>query len=161
MRVLGIDFGERRIGLAISEESGSWALPLAAIERTTDRRAIYQLAALARSREVGLVVLGEPRLLDGQPSANAARIRSFGERLGKVCGLPIRQIEETLTTVEADERLRQAGLKLRSQRQRQRRDSLAAQILLQEFLDQAGPTNADEAAAKEPTGCDTADDDFA
>ncbi len=159
MRVLGIDFGERRIGLAISEESGGWALPLDAIERTTDRRAIYQLAALARSREVGMVVLGEPRLLDGQPSANAARIRRFGERLGKVCGLPIRRIEETLTTVEAGERLRQAGLTLRGQRQR--RDSLAAQILLQEFLDQAGPTSADEATANDPTGRDTADGDFA
>jgi len=159
MRVLGIDFGERRIGLAISAEDGGWALPLAAIERTTDRRAIYHLAALARSRQVDLVVLGEPRLLDGQPSANAARIRRFGERLGKVCGLPIRHVEETLTTVEAGERLRQAGLRLHGQRQR--RDSLAAQILLQEFLDQTGPNAADEPTAEEPTANHTAEDDFA
>nr|XP_061812017.1 putative pre-16S rRNA nuclease [Nerophis lumbriciformis] len=112
-------------------------MPLTAIERTTDRRAIYQLVELANSRGVEVLVLGEPRLLDGQPSPNMARIRRFGERLSKVSGLPIAWVEETLTTVEADELLRQAELRLHSQRQR--RDSLAAQVLLQEFLDQSEP----------------------
>ncbi len=140
MRVLGIDFGERRIGLAISAEDGRWAMPLATIERTTDRRAIYQLAELAKSRQVELMVLGEPRLLDGQPSPNTERIRRFGKRLSDVCGLPVRLIEETLTTVEADQQLRQTGLGARSRRQH--RDSLAAQLLLQDFLNQAKPGDA-------------------
>lgn len=137
MSVLGIDFGERRIGLAISEEGRRWAMPLAAIERTTDRRAIYQLRDLAATRQVELLVLGEPRLLDGQPSPNLDRIRRFGERLSKASALPVEWVEETLTTVAADELLRQAELRLRGQRQR--RDSLAAQILLQEFLDRSSP----------------------
>ena len=146
MRVLGIDFGERRIGLAISDESGRWAMPLEAIERTTDRRAIYQLADLAKLREVGLLVVGEPRLLDGQESANSPRIRRFGKRLAEVCQLPIQWVEETLTTVEAGERLRAAEVNLRGRRQR--RDSVAAQILLQEALDRSSqhgkPTAPDD-----------------
>lgn len=131
MRALGIDFGEKRIGLAVSDAEGRWAMPLSTIERSTDRRAIHQIADLARREGIALLVLGEPLGLDGRAGEAAARVRRFGERLARVSGLPIRWVDEALTTVAAAERLRDAGLD-----RRDRRDAVAAQILLQEALDQ-------------------------
>lgn len=133
MRVLGIDFGEQRIGLALSDAEGRWALPYATIERQTDRRAAYRIADLARREGVELLVLGEPLGLDGRAGDAASRVRRFGERLTRATGLPIRWVDEALTTVEATERLRAAGLDHR--KDRERRDAVAAQILLQEALD--------------------------
>ncbi len=130
MRALGIDFGEKRIGLALSDAEGRWALPWKAIERRTDRRAVYQIADLARQEGIGLLVIGEPRELDGSAGAAVERVRRFGERLARVTGLPLSWVDETLTTVEAIERLRAGGLD-----QPGRRDAVAAQILLQEALD--------------------------
>ena len=132
-RALGIDFGERRIGLAVSDAEGRWAMPLATLERETDRRAAYRIAELARREGVELLVLGEPRGLDGEAGENVRRVRGFGKRLARASGLPIRWIDEALTTVAATERLRDAGLDRRDRQER--RDSVAAQILLQEALD--------------------------
>ncbi|MCP4662624.1 MAG: Holliday junction resolvase RuvX, partial [bacterium] len=80
MRALGIDFGEKRIGLAVSDPEGRWAMPLATIERETDRRAAYRIAEIARREGVGLLVVGEPLGLDGRPGPASARVRRFGER---------------------------------------------------------------------------------
>ena len=130
LRALGIDFGEKRIGLAVSDADGRWALPLSVLERTTDRRAIHQIADLARREGVTLLVLGEPLGLDGSVGEAALRVRRFGEKLGRVTGLPVRLVDEALTTVAAAERLRDAGTD-----RPDRRDAVAAQILLQEALD--------------------------
>ncbi|MCP3959648.1 MAG: Holliday junction resolvase RuvX [bacterium] len=135
MRALGIDFGEKRIGLAVSDAEGRFALPLETIERQTDRRAIYRIADLARAQSVEMLVLGEPLGLDGEAGDAARRVRRFGDRLARVTGLPVRWIDEALTTIEAAERLRRAGLD-RGERD-DRRDAVAAQILLQEALDRS------------------------
>lgn len=134
MRALGIDFGEKRIGLAVSDAEGRWAMPLSTFERRTDRQAIHRIADLARAEGVGLLVLGEPLGLDGAAGAAARRVRRFGERLHRVTGLPVRWVDEALTTVEAQERLRDAGLD--RPEKAGLRDAVAAQILLQEALDQ-------------------------
>ncbi len=133
VRALGIDFGEKRIGLALSDAEGRWALPLATLERRTDRRAAYQIAEVARREGIGLLILGEPRGLDGKVGEAALRVRRFGERLARITGLTPRFVDEALTTVEAAERLQAAGLDHRDQQER--RDAVAAQILLQEALD--------------------------
>lgn len=136
MRSLGIDFGEKRIGLAISDPAGRFALPLATLERRNDRSALRQIAEIAREQGVGKLVLGEPVGLDGQRGANAERVRRFGERLAELTGLPLELVNEALTTVEAHERLREAGIDVRRGRKEPGRiDALAAQILLQEVLD--------------------------
>ncbi len=140
VRALGIDFGESRIGLALSDAEGRFALPCATLERRTDRRAAYQIADLARREGVGLLVLGEPLGPDGEAGEAAQRVRRFGARLERVSHLPIRWIDETLTTIEATERLRAAGLDQPDKRgdhpgKGGRRDAVAAQILLQEALD--------------------------
>ena len=133
MRALGIDFGERRIGLAISDPEGRLAVPLTTLERRTDRSAVREIAEIARREGVGRLVLGEPVGLDGQRGEAAERVRRFGNRLAGITGLPVRLVNESLTTVEAQERLRAAGVDPR--RQPERIDAVAAQILLQEALD--------------------------
>jgi len=133
MRSLGIDFGERRIGLAISDPEGRLAVPLTTLERRNDRAAVREIAEIARREGVGRLVLGEPVGLDGQRGEAAERVRRFGDRLAGITGLPVRLINESLTTVEAQERLRTAGVDTR--REPERIDAVATQILLQEALD--------------------------
>lgn len=133
MRSLGIDFGEKRIGLAISDPEGRLAVPLATLERRNDRSAVREIEEIARREGVGRLVLGEPVGLDGQRGEAAERVRRFGNRLAGITGLPVRLINESLTTVEAQERLRAAGVDPR--REPGRIDAVAAQILLQEALD--------------------------
>jgi putative Holliday junction resolvase len=132
-RALGIDFGERRIGLAVSDPGGTWALPSTTLERTTDRRAIYQIVDLARQEKAAVLILGESRGLDGKDDEAAVRVRRFGAKLERAAQLPVGWVDETLTTVEATVRLREAGLD--SREHAARRDAVAAQIILQEALD--------------------------
>jgi putative Holliday junction resolvase len=134
MRTLGIDFGERRIGLALSDEEGRFALPSRVVERTSDAAAIAEIATLAAAEGVAALVVGEPRRpADGAATAAGRRARSFGEKLAAATGLPVEWIDESLTSREAEARLRDAGARPRTRRER--RDALAAQILLQEALD--------------------------
>jgi len=133
VRSLGIDFGEKRIGLAISDPAGRVAVPLTTLERRNDRSAARQIAEIARSEGVGRLVLGEPVGLDGVRGPEAERIRRFGRRLEEVSGLPLELVDETLTSVEATRRLHQAGIGTRWEPGRV--DAVAAQILLQEVLD--------------------------
>ncbi len=132
-------------------------MPLATLERRTDRRAAHQVADLARREGVGLLVLGEPLGPGGKAGEAALRVRRFGRRLGKITGLPLRFIDETLTTVEASERLRAAGLEGRGRLRRQDparrdlRDGVAAQILLQEALDLQHASGATDGRASGAT----------
>lgn len=131
LRALGIDFGEERIGLAVSDDVGRWALPLTTIQRQTDRRAAYQIVELARQNDAEVLVMGEPLGLDGSVGEAAQRVRRFGQRLARASGLPIHWINESLTTVEASQRLRESTIRSKGQQI----DAVAAQIILQEALD--------------------------
>jgi putative holliday junction resolvase len=137
MRALGIDFGESRIGLAITDPAGAFAMPLQTLPRRNDRSAIAQIAEIARREGVGRLVLGEPVGLDGSRGPAAERARRFGERLAAATGLPLEMVGEALTTVAAEARLREAGVDPR--RHRERLDAVAAQILLEEALDRRRP----------------------
>ena len=160
MRALGIDFGEKRIGLAVSDPEGRWALPLTTLERQTDRRAVHAIAAVARREGVDVLVLGDPLEDDGEAGETALRVRRFGERLSRAARLPVVRVNERWTTIEAAERLERAGLDgprtpatIRHARRRDaRRDTVAAQILLQEALDQgslSGMSIAESAPTEE------------
>lgn len=133
MRALGIDFGEKRIGLAISDPEGRLAVPLTTLERRNDRSALRQIAEIVRREGVERLVLGDPVDLEGGRGENAERIRRFGERLAAMTGLPLERVGEALTSAEAAGRLRQAGIGTRWEPGRI--DAVAAQILLQEVLD--------------------------
>ena len=137
MRTLGIDFGERRIGLAISDPEGRLAVPLATFERRSDRQAVGRIAAIVQEEGVEALVVGEPVRVDGQRGEAAERVARLTAKLRQRLVLPVRMIDETLTSVEAEQRLQSAGVDIR--RRPERIDAVAAQILLQEALDQGLP----------------------
>ncbi|HEX6202265.1 MAG TPA: Holliday junction resolvase RuvX [Thermoanaerobaculia bacterium] len=130
---LGIDFGERRIGVALSDPERRLAVPWGVVERRSDRQAIGELAALARREGATFLVAGEPRGLDGAAGEAARRARGFAERLARAARLPLVLVDEALTSDEAARRLAAAGLDRRARSGRI--DAVAAQILLQEALD--------------------------
>ena len=133
MRTLGIDYGTKRIGLAISDPSGTVALPLTTLRRTSDAAAATEIVEITRREGIERLIVGEPVNLDGSRGAAAVQARRFAERLGETCGLPWELVGEALTSVEAEARLRETGVDPR--RQPERVDAVAAQILLQEALD--------------------------
>jgi len=134
MRILGIDFGERRIGVAISDASGTLSTPLVTLQRKDDPSAIRELCEIMRREQIEELVVGEPRRLDGSRGDAAERAAGFARKLSSAAGLPCRMIDEALTSVEATERLREAGVDVK--RHPERIDAVAAQIILQEALDQ-------------------------
>jgi putative Holliday junction resolvase len=133
MRALGIDFGEKRIGLAVSDPEGRVATPLETLTRKSDREVVAQISDIVRREGVERLVVGEPLGLDGTRGPAAERVGSFARKLEDKTGLPCELVDESLTSVEAAERLREAGVDPR--RHPERIDALAAQILLQQTLD--------------------------
>ena len=129
-RLLAVDFGEKRIGLAISQ--GSLALPLLTLRRSDDAAAVAAIAAVARDEGVGALVVGEPRRLDGSSGCAAERVRAFARKLEAATALPCTLVDEALTSRAAEERLREAGVDPR--RHPERIDQVAAQLLLEEVL---------------------------
>lgn len=147
MRALGIDFGERRIGLALSDPEGRFALPYRVLERSSDHDAIAAIAAIAAEEGVTRLVVGEPRRpADGAAGSAVLRVRRFAARLARRTGLAIEWVDESLTSHAAAERLRGAGGHRRADRARRANlDAVAAQILLQEALDRAGGGDGERA----------------
>ena len=132
MRFLGIDLGEKRVGVATGDSRFGVAAPHSTIRRLNDRQAIAEIEALAAECEAEVLVVGEPRRLDGSVGPAAERARAFARKLGEACGLPVRTVNESLTSVEAERRLRAAGVDPR--RHPERVDAVAAQILVEEEL---------------------------
>lgn len=144
-RCLGIDFGERRIGLAISDERNRIAVPLTVLERRNDDDAVTEIRDLAARENVARLVLGDPLGVDGSVGDAARRARSFARKLARATALPVEMVPETLTSVDAERRL-QAPPRSRGGRRRTGRpavDAVAAQILLQEALDRVGLDTSD------------------
>lgn len=139
-RVLGLDPGERRIGVALSDELGILASPLCILQRQAGERAVESLAAvvaLAREHDVAEIVVGFPRTLRGEVGPQARRVERFAEALRAAVDVPVRLWDERYSTAEAMARLA-AGRK-RSAGRRGRPaphvDALAAAVILQEYLD--------------------------
>jgi putative Holliday junction resolvase len=147
-RLLGIDFGTVRIGLAVSDPDRKLAFPLEVHERRgRDADAAYFRALVARE-EVGALVVGLPVHLDGREGEKAAQARAFGAWLAGVTGLPVTFHDERFTTVQAESALWEAGLT--HQRRRQRRDKVAAQMLLQSYLDAGCPAETAPGPLNDP-----------
>jgi len=138
MRVLAIDVGQRRVGLAISDPTATLARPLATLTVDADRaieRVAHEIAQLAAEDDgVGEIVVGMPVRLDGSPSEQTARVEAFINALRTRTPIPIRVADERLTSREAESRL---AVKERDWRERKKTlDAAAAAIFLQEYLDQ-------------------------
>jgi len=134
-RLLGVDTGTKRVGLAISDADGRIASPLATLERkSAEHDAGYFRDLVAREGIAGIVI-GLPMHTDGREGVKAAEARAYGAWLVQVTGLPIEFADERFTTVHAESALWDAGLTHR--RRKDRRDRVAAQIMLQAYLDDA------------------------
>ncbi|HLK51436.1 MAG TPA: Holliday junction resolvase RuvX [Bryobacteraceae bacterium] len=130
---MALDLGRKRIGLAISDPLGITAQGLPNLERTRKRDDLGALAQLAREREVGLILLGNPVNMGGSEGRQSAWVHEFAVALEKRTGLPIRFWDERLTTVQAHRVLKESGISL--EKRAAAVDRLSAVILLQSYLD--------------------------
>jgi putative holliday junction resolvase len=136
-RLLGIDYGAVRIGLSISDPDRKIASPLATYTRRTRTQDAQYFRELIAQEEVVQLILGLPIHLSGREGQSADQARSFGKWLREATGLPLSFWDERFTTVEAEDHLLSAGLT--NKRRKARRDRVAAQILLQSYLDAGCP----------------------
>ena len=133
MRVMGLDVGDKTIGIAISD-----ALLLTAQSRPTLRRKdlksdIEFLRQLAAENEVHQIVMGQPLHMDGRESTQSQKVARFADELKKALDLPVALWDERLTSFEAEQHLEQMGLNWRQRREQV--DKIAAMIILQNYLD--------------------------
>jgi putative holliday junction resolvase len=138
MRIVGIDLGERRIGLAVSDASATLARPLKTIERgKSDAAAVALLrstiAKLADEEEVGSVVVGLPKRLDGSPNLQTPRVEKIVAMLTTQLTIPVVVQDERLSSREAEERLALGEKDWR--RRKEKLDAAAAAVILQDYLD--------------------------
>jgi putative holliday junction resolvase len=133
MRILAIDYGSQRIGLALSDPTGTLARPLPFLPAKGDPKLAREIAALAEKEQVQLILLGLPRHMNGSLGEAAEKVQAFAAALGQATALPIKLIDERLSTVQASRQLHEAGRNSRAQRTRI--DSEAAAVLLQGYLD--------------------------
>ena len=137
-RFVGLDVGERRIGVAVSDPSGTLARPIRALRTTGFDGDALQLSAaevsrLAAEDPIDAIVVGFPRRLDGSANAMTPRIERFASRLRERTGLAVILQDETLTSVEAESRLatRERNWRVR----KEQLDAAAAAVILQDYLD--------------------------
>jgi putative Holliday junction resolvase len=133
-RVLALDVGERRIGVALSDALGRLATPLTTIGAVPQQAAIERIARLCAEHEVAEVVLGLPLTLRGEVGPQAVVVQRFGAALETALGLPLHYFDERLTSAAADQMLREMGVK--PEKRKLQIDQVAASIILQDFLDQ-------------------------
>jgi len=132
-RVLALDLGKRRIGLALSDELGVTAQGLETLQQPNIHEDLARLSQLASEKNVIRLLMGNPLHMSGREGRQAEYTRDFGERLRAATGLPVEFWDERLTTVEAERVLRQSGISI--QKRAQAVDRLAAVILLESYLD--------------------------
>lgn len=147
MRILGVDVGDRRIGLAISDSSGTLARPVVTVHRAGSleqaaAQTVEEILRLAAEADdtIELAVVGLPVHLDGTPGEQTARVKAFAEALHTSSGIPVVFHDERLSSREAERRLAATE---RDWRKRKRRlDAAAAAVILQDYLDSRRPTDA-------------------
>lgn len=136
-RVLGLDPGERRVGVALSDELGMLATPLTVLERRSRAIDVAAIAELVTSHEATEVVVGHPKTVRGEIGPQARRAERFAREIARAVGVPVRLWDERYSTVEATDRL--AGSIRRSGGRRRGSgpgvDAVAAAVILQDYLD--------------------------
>lgn len=140
-RLLGLDHGRRRIGVAVSDEGQSIAFPLKSVTSTrTLAGVVEQLRSILRDYDIRALVVGLPLNMDNSEGPQATAARRFGDALAKTLNLPVVYHDERLTSAAAEEALLSADLS--REKRRARRDAVAAQMILQSFLqDQPDKSN--------------------
>jgi putative Holliday junction resolvase len=134
-RVLGIDFGEKRLGLALSDESRTLASPLTVYERKDLQSDLRFLRDLILRYQITEIVLGLPLNMDGSLGPKAQQVLEFKRALEESLKLPVHTFDERLTTAEAERALLEANMSRR--KRKAKRDALAAVLILQGYLQQS------------------------
>jgi len=132
-RILAVDFGDARTGLAATDWTGAIAMPLGRIDARDDAAVVAAIADMVRERDTQVVVLGMPLTVDGTPGQRAVRTAAFRARLQAALRIPVEAVDESHSTDEAHERLKQGGLK--ASRRKQVADSVAALVILERYRD--------------------------
>lgn len=130
---MGLDFGEKSIGIAISDEGGSIASPRETLRRSGLERDLSRLTELAREEGVEEILVGMPLTLDGTEGPQAQKVTGFVRALRAKCGIPVRPWDERLTTVAAERALIEGNVS--RARRKKVIDQVAAAVLLQSYLD--------------------------
>ena len=128
-----MDLGSKRIGLAISDPTGTIAQPLATVQAEPAAGLVARLAEMARSSAAERLVVGLPIRLDGSHGPEATRVRKLAGELRRAAGLPVDLVDERLTTAVAERVLLSGGMK--RERRKARVDEVAATLILQSYLD--------------------------
>ncbi len=137
MRILALDYGLRRIGVARSDPTGTLASPVGTLERRRGKRPpLGRIGALAKRYDIEAFVVGLPLDERGCENDWTAEVRAFAAALEKRCGLPVHLADEHCSSVEAEARIRAAGLPGKYAKEKGRIDAGAAAIFLQDWLDE-------------------------
>ncbi len=147
-RVLGLDVGSRRIGVALSDASGFLSSPLTTVGAVPRERAIAEIVRLARENEVVEVVVGLPLTLRGEIGPQAELIHAFVREIAPALGLPVALFDERLSTAAAEQMLRDLGVK--PEKRKQQIDQVAASIILQDYLDHTRNRGEERERASDP-----------
>jgi putative Holliday junction resolvase len=135
-RILGIDYGERRVGLALSDPTGLIAQPHSTLKRRRGKRPpVAAVEAVVREYGVTEIVVGLPLGLDGEENDWTREVRSFGAAVGERTSLPVHYVDERMTSVRAERAVRSIGLPKHERERKDRIDAAAAALILQAYLD--------------------------
>ncbi len=136
MRILAIDYGAVRIGIALSDPTGTLAKPLPFLTAKGDAKLAKEVAALATKEGVVRILIGLPRHMNGELGEAAEKVKAFAAVLGQATTIPLKLVDERLSTIQASRQLHDSGKNTR--KQRERIDSEAAAVFLQSYLDSEG-----------------------
>jgi len=135
-RWMGIDFGEKRIGIALSDPTGRLASPFTTLTRRTGKRPPFPaIEKIAQEEQVTGIVLGLPLDLEGDEHAWCREVREFGVRLVQRLALPLHFQDERMSSVTAERGIRASGLPKQRREEKDRVDAAAAAVILQRWLD--------------------------
>ena len=132
MRVMAIDYGDARTGVAVSDASGLLAGYTTVIHTRSQERAAEELARLARERQADELVMGFPRNMDGTEGPRAELYRAFAALVEEKTGMPVRLWDERRTTIEAHQILHASGKRMKAHKQNV--DAVAASLILEGYL---------------------------
>lgn len=141
MRIIGLDYGSKTVGVALSDELGVTAQPLITIERKSEnklRKTLAQIEEIIAANEVSFVVLGYPKNMNNTDGPRVEATKEFKEHLERRTGLEVVLWDERLTTMESERILMEAGV--RREHRKEYIDKMAAAIILQSYMD-AHPMN--------------------
>jgi len=133
MKILGLDYGESRIGVAVGDEAGAMAQGLTTLVRRNRRKDLQALGVMIETHGIGRIVVGYPRRLDGSEGIQCEKVKRYAGLLGRAFQLPVVLWDETLSTKGAEELMIQG--KVHWTKRREMVDRIAASIILQDYLD--------------------------